>query len=124
VLYNNSDTAFKRHVFVVQIFHVVDALVGCLSFSLGVFNVDFVENLEELSHAFGVGGVFCSLTVGLGRILQEFEGDGTIFVNVAVTLFRCLNRVFGTPTLFDHACSRPILDETSNVLFWLAAAHE
>jgi hypothetical protein len=63
----------------------VDALVGRLSFILGVFfNVDPVEDLEELFHAFGAGGAFCSLAVGRGRFLQESEGDGTIFVNVAV----------------------------------------
>jgi hypothetical protein len=73
--YNDSDAAFERHVFIVQIFLVLDALVSFLSFRLGVFlNVDFVANMKELFHAFVVGSAFCSLTVGLGRILQESEG--------------------------------------------------
>jgi hypothetical protein len=64
----------------------VDVIIGRLSFILGVFfHVDFVENLEELFHAFGAGDAFDSLTVGLARILQESEGNGTIFASVSVT---------------------------------------
>jgi hypothetical protein len=77
-LYNNSDTTFWRHVSWCKSFMLWTRL--SVSFSMLIS----LRILEELFH--GVGGAFCSLTVGLGRNLQESEGDGTIFVNVAVTV--------------------------------------